>query len=112
MIFDTLLLMTQPQQGKEQSPLATWLPLILILVVFYVFMILPQSRRAKKQKTFRESLKKGDKVVTTAGIHGKIVEIDANTMVIELEEKTKMRVDLAAVSMESTQAANGESDKK
>ena len=52
-----------------------FLPLILIIVVFWFFMIRPQMKRQKELKNFRDSLKKGDKIVTTGGIYGKVLEI-------------------------------------
>ena len=65
-----------PPAGGQQNPIASFLPLILIVVVFYFFMIRPQMKKTKEQKVFRESLKKGDKVITIGGLHGKIIEID------------------------------------
>ena len=69
----------------------------LIIVVFYMFLIRPQSKRAKEERKFRESLKKGDKVVTTAGIHGKIAEMDETTVVVETEGQGKIRFEKAAI---------------
>lgn len=89
-----------------------FLPLILIMVVFYVFMILPQTRKAKAQKKFREELKKGDKIVNIAGIHGKIIDMDDTSIVIELEEGVKMRIEKSSISMEATKALNGTANKK
>lgn len=88
------------------NPLQQFLPLLLILVVFYVFMILPQTRKAKAQKKFREEIKKGDKIVNLAGIHGKIVEMGDSSLVIELEEGVKMRIEKSSISMEATMALN------
>ena len=75
-----------------------WIFILLIIVVFYFFMIRPQSKRAKDERKFREALKKGDKIVTTAGIHGKIVEIDETTAVIETEGLGKLRIEKAAIA--------------
>lgn len=69
----------------------------LIALVFYFFMIRPQMKRTKEAKKFREGLAKGDKVVTIGGIHGKIVEINENTVVIS-SEGTKMKVETSSVS--------------
>lgn len=81
-------------------------PMVLIIVVFYFFMIRPQMNKAKEQKKFVEALKKGDKVVTTAGIHGRIVEMNDTTIVLEVESGAKIRFDKAAVSLDSTKALN------
>jgi preprotein translocase subunit YajC len=90
-----VLLMGAPQPG--QSPLMSFLPLLLIIVVFYFFMIRPQMKRQKEMKNFRESLKKGDKIVTTGGIYGKIVDIDGQYIVIEIDTNVKIKVDKVAI---------------
>ena len=79
-------------------------PFLLVMVVFFVFMILPQMRRQKKTKSFIADLKKGDHVVTTGGVHAKISQIQDTYMVLDLEEG-KMKVDKSGVSMENTRAA-------
>ncbi|UTW65707.1 preprotein translocase subunit YajC [bacterium SCSIO 12643] len=84
-------------------------PLILIGVVFYFFIIRPQLKRAKDAKKFREAMRKGDKVVTIGGIHGKILEIRETTIVLEAESKTRFVVERSAISPEFT-SGSGESD--
>lgn len=78
----------------------------LIIVVFYFFMIRPQMKKAKDQKKYIEELKRGDKVITTAGIHGKIVDITDTTFLIEVESGTKIRFDKSAISLEASKALN------
>lgn len=73
------------------------LPFALIIVVFYFFMIRPQMKRQKELKNFRESLQKGQKIVTTGGIYGKITEIQETTVSIEIAENVKVKIDKAAV---------------
>ncbi|MBC7915208.1 MAG: preprotein translocase subunit YajC [Pyrinomonadaceae bacterium] len=87
------------------SNLISFIPMILIVVVFYFFMIRPQMNKAKEQKKFVEALKKGDKVVTTAGIHGKIVDLNDATIVLEVEGGTKIRFDKSAVSLDASKPA-------
>lgn len=84
--------------GNGQSSLASLLPMVLIIVVFYFFMIRPQMKKAKEAKQFREGLKKGDKVVTIGGVHGKIVEVAETTFIIETEGGGKLRIEKSAVS--------------
>ena len=90
-----VLLMGAPQAG--QNPLMSFLPLLLIIVVFYFFMIRPQMKRQKELKNFRSSLQKGDKVVTTGGIYGRIVEIQDNAIMIEIDTNVKIKVDKVAI---------------
>lgn len=84
--------------------------LVLMLVAMYVFMFLPQIRKQKKQKKFITELKKGDKVVTTGGIHGKIAELKDLTAVIDLGGGTKMKVNRAAISMEASTLENSSAE--
>jgi len=87
-----IILMTQPQ-GSDANPLMSMLPLLLIVVVFYFFMIRPQMKRQKETRKFRESLAKGDKVVTTGGIYGKIVEVKETTIILEIAKDVDIVVD-------------------
>lgn len=78
----------------------------LIILVFYFFMIRPQIKKQKDQKKFVEDLKKGDKVVTTAGIHGRIIDLAETTILIEVEGGTKIRFDKSAISLDASKALN------
>jgi preprotein translocase subunit YajC len=88
-----------------------FLPMLLIIVVFYFFMIRPQMKKAKDHKKFVADLKKGDKVITLSGIHGKIVDLNDTTFLIEVESGTKIRFEKSAVSLEASQALNQTSTK-
>ncbi|MDQ8005157.1 MAG: preprotein translocase subunit YajC [Pedobacter sp.] len=77
----------------------------LMAVVMYFFMIRPQMKKAKDHKKMVEELKVGDKVVTTAGIHGKIVGAAETTFLIETEGGGKIRFDKSAISLDATKAA-------
>lgn len=76
------------------------IPLILVVVVFYFFMIRPQTKKQKELKKFRENLKQGDKVVTIGGIHGKILEVADSTVLIS-SEGTKLRLEKSAIASSS-----------
>jgi preprotein translocase subunit YajC len=81
--------------------LANMLPFLAIIVVFYFFMIRPQMKRQKKEKAFQAEIKKGTKVVTSSGIHGKIAEINAADNTITLETGAgKIKFENSAISME------------
>lgn len=84
-------------EGGQQNPYSGLIFLVLIIVVFYFFMIRPQAKKQKELKKFRESLEKGDKIVTTGGIYGKIAEVKDNYVIIEIEDKVRMKVDKNAV---------------
>lgn len=77
----------------------------LMFVVMYFFMIRPQMKKAKDHKKMVAELKIGDKIVTTAGIHGKIVGSNDTTFLIEVEGGGKIRFDKSAISLDATKAA-------
>lgn len=93
-MLSTILMMG----GGQQGGLASLIPMVLIIVVFYFFMIRPQMKKAKEAKKFRESLNKGDKIITLGGIHGKITDVAETTFVIETEGGAKLRIEKSAVS--------------
>lgn len=74
-----------------------------IVVVFYFFFIRPQMNRSKEQKKFKESLQKGQKIITIGGIHGRIVEIQETTVTIEVENSVRLRIEKTAVAMDNSQ---------
>lgn len=80
----------------------SFLPLILIVLVFYLFFIRPQMKKSKDQKKFREALKKGDKIVTIGGIHGKIIEVQDTTFTVEVEGQNRLKIERSAVAMDNT----------
>jgi len=94
--------MAPPQEGQKSNPLMTFLPLVLIIVVFYFFFIRPQMKKTKEQKKFREAIKKGDRIITIGGIHGKIAEIQETTFTIEVEGGNRLRIEKSAVAMDNT----------
>lgn len=83
-----------------------FLPMLLIIVVFYFFMIRPQMKKAKDHKKYVEELKKGDRVITTSGIHGKVIDINDATFLIEVESGTKIRFEKSSISLEASKALN------
>ena len=82
-------------------------PLVLMLLVFYFFMLAPQMKRAKKEKKFAAELKKGNKIITKSGMHGKIAELNDkdNSCVIETQAG-KIKFDRSAISMDMSQKLN------
>jgi len=97
-----ILLFMPPAEGQEGSGLMSFLPLILIVLVFYLFFIRPQMKKSKDQRKYREALKKGDKIVTIGGIHGKIVEVQETTFTIEVEGQNRLKVEKSAIAMDSS----------
>ncbi|MDD5570157.1 MAG: preprotein translocase subunit YajC [Bacteroidales bacterium] len=94
--LEIILMMGGDKSGG--NPYAPMLTLVLIIAVFYFFMIRPQMKRTKEQKKFREALKRGDKIITIGGIHGRIVEVQETTFTIEVEGGNKLRIEKTAVA--------------
>ncbi|MCZ4222199.1 preprotein translocase subunit YajC [Pedobacter rhodius] len=92
-------------QAAGGGMLGTIVPMVLIMVVFYFFMIRPQVKKAKDHKKLVAELGVGDKIVTTAGIHGKIVGANDTTFLIETEGGGKIRFDKSAISLDATKAS-------
>ena len=78
----------------------------LVMVVMYFFMIRPQTKKAKDQKNFINEIKKGDKVVTIGGIHGRVAKVNDDTLLIEVDGNTKLKIEKSVISMEFTKAAD------
>ena len=71
--------------------------IVLLIVVFWLFFIRPQSKKAKEQQQFREALKKGDNVVTIGGFHGKVTEVKDTTVMISLAPNMEVEVEKTAL---------------
>ena len=84
-------------QPEQPSALASLMPIILLFVVMWLFMIRPQQKKQKEMDKFRKELKKGDKVVTIGGIYGTVNEIRDNTVDIEISKGVNIRVDKASL---------------
>ncbi len=96
-----LLVLLQAPAGQA-NPLTSLLPLVLIIVVFYFFMIRPQVKRQKELKNYRNALQKGEKVITTGGIYGKITDVKDQTVTVEIAENIRIKVDKSAVLKDSS----------
>jgi preprotein translocase subunit YajC len=100
----TILLAEQPAQGQG-SAMSTLLMFVGIIVIFYFFMIRPQQKRQKDLRKQRESMGKGDNVVTAGGIFGKIREVREDSFIIEVDNNVKIRVDKNSVYPSAAEAA-------
>lgn len=80
------------------------LMIVLIFVVMWLFMIRPQQKKQKEIEQFRQGLKKGDKVVTIGGIYGTVVEVKDKTLILEIDQNVKIKVDKSSVVNDFTDA--------
>ena len=96
--MNELLLILGQQAGQEGG--SAWSGMIMIvamIVIFYFFMIRPQSKKQKELKKAREAMKKGDKVITAGGIHGRIKDIKDNVILMEISQGVTIKIDKTSV---------------
>jgi len=100
-LLNAVLLMAPPSGSADQSPLPTFLMMGAIILVFWLFMIRPQAKKAKEQKKYIENMQKGDKIVTIAGIHGKINRVNEDgTIDLEVSPGSYIKIEKSAISQE------------
>ena len=103
MIYGILLQQTTDGGGGLLS--GNMILLVGIVIVFYFFMIRPQQKKAKEQRKFLENITKGDDVVTAGGIHGKIVSVEGDTAIIDVDRGTKITINKASISLDASKPA-------
>lgn len=86
------------QATGQANPLVSLIPLVLVFVVLYFFLIRPQNKKQKTRNLMLHALKKGDKVITIGGLHGSIVEITDDIIVLKVNDATKLTFDRSAVN--------------
>lgn len=105
-----VVLMAGGGQQGQGGGMMNIIMMVAIVVVFYFFMIRPQMKKAKDQKKYIEGLKKGDKILTIGGIYGKITDVrDDGTLIMEVEDGTKMKISKNAISNEASATLNQQS---
>ena len=101
-----IFLMTPDPSGKASSS-GTLIMMGLMILVFWLFMIRPQAKKAKDQKKFISNLQKGDKIVTIAGIHGTVNKVnDDGTLMLEVSPGSYIKIEKQAISLEMTANVN------
>ena len=88
----------QAAPATSSNPIVSFLPLILIFVVFYFLLIRPQSKRAKEQKNMVANLAKGDEVVTSGGLLGKITQVGDNFIVLQVADGVEVKIQKQSVA--------------
>ena len=98
--------------GEGSGGMMGFVPLILMFVIFYFLLIRPQQKRTKEHRQMISGLKKGDRIVTSGGIHGRITGMDESTLTVEIADKVRVKVARANVSNLAQPAAQSQPDKK
>ena len=110
-MVNNMILLQAPGDGG--SAYSSIIMIVLLSAIFYFFMIRPQSQKQKKINEFRAGLKRGDKVITAGGIHGRIRDIKDNSIVIlEIDDNVKIKVDLNSIYQSVSDAVETGADAK
>ncbi len=96
-----------PSEGGEPNPIASLLPFVLMFLVLYLLILRPQMRKQRNQQRMIDELEKNDEIVTSGGIHGTILNIKDDILVVKIADNVKIEVSRAAVS----RVKNKEDDK-
>ena len=92
-MINNILFLINEQGGSQQLVF-----FVIVFAVFWFFMIRPQIKKQKDDRKFREALKKGDKIITTGGIHGKIAEVSESKAKIDIADSVRVSVDKTALN--------------
>ena len=98
------------QAGGAEDSLVSFVPLILIVVVFWFFLIRPQQKRQKEHQKMISELGKGDRIVTTGGLFGTITKIGEDRMTVEIADKVRVQIERSQVSRLDKEAADKSKD--
>lgn len=99
-MFSNIIAMAPPQSGQGGGEIYSTLIMFgAIIAIFYFMIIRPQQKRAKEREALLSQIKKGDKVVTAGGLHGDIVGIDEKTVLLEIADKVKVKVERASIAV-------------
>ena len=104
-----LFLLMAPANGEQGG--GGWSMLIMFvafILILWLFMIRPQQKRQKQEQEARDAMKKGDKIVTIGGLHGKIADVQENTFTIEIAEGVKIKIEKNAVAVNQIPKKNDE----
>ena len=85
-------------QGQAANGLISFLPLVIIMVIFYVLLILPAQRRQKKTQAMLSAIKNGDKVITSGGLYGTIVGLEDEAVQVRIADQVKVKVARSAIA--------------
>jgi preprotein translocase subunit YajC len=102
-------------QGGEATPgstLMSFLPLVAIIGIFYFLILRPQNKKQKETQKMLSTLKKGDRVITIGGIHGVIQSVKESTVIVKIDENTKVEFNRGAISSVSSQGKEEKEEKK
>ncbi|MEW6061243.1 MAG: preprotein translocase subunit YajC [Bacteroidota bacterium] len=99
-MVNQIIAMAPPQQGQGGGEIySTLIMFALIIGIFYFMIIRPQQKRQKEREKLLSAIKKGDKIITAGGIHGEIVGIDEKTVLVEIADKVKVKLERNSIAV-------------
>jgi preprotein translocase subunit YajC len=98
--------------GEGAAGFSGFIPIILMFVIFYFLLIRPQQKRQKEHRSMISNLKKGDRIITSGGLHGRITGMDETTLTVEIADKVRVKVARANVSALSQTVSPPQPEKK
>ena len=98
--------------GEGAAGFSGFIPIILMFVIFYFLLIRPQQKRQKEHRNMVSSLKKGDRIITSGGLHGRITGIDDTTLTLEIADKVRVKVARSNVSAMFQPSSQPQPEKK
>jgi preprotein translocase subunit YajC len=98
--------------GEGAAGFTGFIPLILMFVIFYFLLIRPQQKKTKEHREMIASLKRGDRIVTSGGIYGRITGLDESTLTVEIADKVRVKVARGNVGARIQAASSEPTDKK
>jgi len=102
--MNTLIAMAPPQSGQGGGEIYSTLIMFgAIIAIFYFMIIRPQQKRQKEREALLSTIKKGDKVVTAGGLHGEVAGVDEKTVLLEIADKVKVKVERASIAVVNKQ---------
>ena len=111
-MFDIAYALGTGGGGEGAGGFTGFIPLILMFVIFYFLLIRPQQKKTKEHRQMVSNLKKGDRIITSGGIHGRITGMDESTLTVEIADKVRVKVARGNVSNLAQPAAQSQPDKK
>lgn len=103
MTIDSLLLLAQEGGRQQSNPIASFLPLIVLVGVFWFMIMRPQQRRAKEHKMLLSNVKQGDKVLAAGGILGTVRRVDDDSLHLQVADNVVIKVDKGSVTKKFTE---------
>jgi preprotein translocase subunit YajC len=98
-MMDLFFAFSNPQSGEgSPSLLVSFIPILLIFIIFYLLLILPQQKKQKQHQSMLNALRKGDRVVTNAGIYGTVQDVKETMVVLKIAEDVKIEIVKSAVA--------------